>query len=54
VSPRANARELRGRRVVVIARRGRFAVARPLFEPGPQIGLAKGSADVKPGRMALA
>ncbi|HZA90518.1 MAG TPA: RNB domain-containing ribonuclease [Solirubrobacterales bacterium] len=54
MSPRAAARDLRGRRVVVIARRGRFAVARPLFEPGPQIGLAKGSADVKPGRMALA
>jgi ribonuclease R len=53
VSPR-DARELRGRRVVVISRRGRFAVAAPLFEPGPQVALAKRSADVDAGQMALA
>jgi ribonuclease R len=53
VSPR-DARELRGRRVVVLSRRGRFAVAAPLFEPGPQVALAKRSADVDAGEMALA
>jgi ribonuclease R len=40
--------------VVVIARRGRFAVARPLFEPGPQVPVATGSAKLDAGRMALA
>jgi ribonuclease R len=40
--------------VVVVERRGRFAAATPLFEPGPRIGLARGSARAEPGRMALA
>jgi len=41
------------RHVAVIARRGRFAVAEPLFEPGPQLPLARGSRGARPGRMAL-
>jgi ribonuclease R len=43
-----------GRRVVVITRRGRFLAAEPLFEPGPKLPLAKRSAKVREGRMALA
>jgi ribonuclease R len=54
VSARGPARDIGGRRVVVVARRGRFAVARPLFEPGPQIPLTKGSAKVDAGQIALA
>jgi ribonuclease R len=44
----------RGKRVVVISKRGRFLAAEPLFEPGQRVALARGSARVKPGRMALA
>ena len=40
--------------MVVVSRRGRFAVAEPLFDPGPQLRLVKGSARVDSGRMALA
>jgi ribonuclease R len=40
--------------VAVIARRGRFEVAEPLFEPGPQANLARGSIRVKAGAMVLA
>ena len=54
MSPRGGARALDGRRVVVVSRRGRFSVAQPLFAPGPQVALAKRSADVEPGQMALA
>jgi ribonuclease R len=54
VSGRAGARSDGGRTVVVASRRGRFAAARPLFEPGPRIPLAKGSVEVEPDRMALA
>jgi len=54
VSARGRARDVGGRRVVVVARRGRFAVARLLFDRGPQIPLAKGSVAVDAGRMALA
>ena len=54
MSPRADAREVRGRRVVVVSRGGRFGVAQPLFEPGPQVTLARRSADVDAGQMALA
>jgi ribonuclease R len=54
VSPRGRARELSGRTVVVVSGRGRFAVAQPLFEAGPQLPLARGSREVARGRMALA
>jgi ribonuclease R len=54
LSPRASAREPAGRTVVVVSGRGRFAVAEPVFERGPQIALAKGSRRVAAGRMALA
>jgi ribonuclease R len=40
--------------VAVIGRRGRFEVAEPLFEPGPQANLARGSIRVKAGAMVLA
>ena len=50
MSPRGPAPE---RRVVLVARRGRFAVAEPLFERGPQVPLAKGGPRVETGRMAL-
>jgi ribonuclease R len=43
-----------GKRVVVISKRGRFLAAEPLFEPGTRVALARGSARVKPGQMALA
>jgi ribonuclease R len=42
-----------GRRVATIERRGRFAVAEPVFERGPQAPLARGSVDVRPGDLAL-
>ncbi|MGH2966011.1 MAG: RNB domain-containing ribonuclease [Solirubrobacterales bacterium] len=42
-----------GRRVATIERRGRFAVAEPLFERGPQATLARGSVRVGPGELAL-
>jgi ribonuclease R len=41
------------RTVAVISRRGRFLVAEPLFEPGPQIALNRDSRRARPGRMAL-
>ncbi|MGH2988682.1 MAG: RNB domain-containing ribonuclease [Solirubrobacterales bacterium] len=37
-----------------MSRRGRFGVAQPLFDFDPQVPIAKGSAKVGPGRMALA
>ncbi|MFL5869892.1 MAG: RNB domain-containing ribonuclease [Solirubrobacterales bacterium] len=40
--------------VAVIGRRGRFDVAEPLFEPGPQANLARGSRRARPGAMVLA
>lgn len=46
--------ELSGRRAVVVSRRGRFSVAEPLFEVGPQLQIAKGSTRVAPGEIALA
>src|SRR5690606_19899873 len=42
-----------GRHVAVIERRGRFRVAAPLFAPGGQTGLARGSVEARPGSMAL-
>jgi ribonuclease R len=54
VSRGAGARAERGRMVIVVSRRGRFLAAEPVFEPGPRVRLAKRSADVEPGRMALA
>ena len=42
-----------GRRVATVERRGRFSVAEPLFERGPQAALARGSVDVRPGDLAL-
>jgi ribonuclease R len=50
VSPRAASF---GRRVATVERRGRFSVAEPLFERGPQATLARGSVDVRPGELAL-
>jgi ribonuclease R len=40
--------------VAEIGRRGRFEVAEPLFEPGPQANLARGSIRVPAGAMVLA
>ena len=54
MSARAGASEAVGRTVVVVSGRGRFTVAEPVFERGPQLPLAKGSRRVRPGRMALA
>jgi len=54
VSRRGSGRETGGRTVVVVSGRGRFAVAEPVFERGPQLPLAKGSRRVPSGRMALA
>ncbi len=52
---RAGRREApQGKRVVAITKRGRFLAAEPLFEPGPRLALARGSARVKQGQMALA
>jgi ribonuclease R len=42
------------RLVGVIGRRGRFPVLEPLFEPGPQVNLARGSIRVREGEMVLA
>jgi ribonuclease R len=42
-----------GRRVASVERRGRFTVAEPLFERGPQATLARGSVKVRPGDIAL-
>jgi len=43
-----------GRFVAVIGRRGRFEVAEPLFEPGPQANVARGPVRARPGAMVLA
>jgi ribonuclease R len=40
-------------RALLVARRGRFRVGEPLFERGPQVSLARGRVDVRPGRIAL-
>ncbi len=42
-----------GRRVASIERRGRFTVAEPLFERGPQAALSRGSVQVRSGEIAL-
>ncbi len=42
-----------GRRVASIERRGRFTVAEPLFERGPQVALDRGSVKVRSGDIAL-
>jgi ribonuclease R len=42
-----------GRRVASFERRGRFIVAEPLFERGPQVALARGSIRIEPGEIAL-
>ena len=42
-----------GRRVASVERRGRFAIAEPLFERGPQATLGRGSVRVGPGEIAL-
>ncbi|MEK6326535.1 MAG: RNB domain-containing ribonuclease [Actinomycetota bacterium] len=42
-----------GRRVATFERRGRFTIAEPLFERGPQVTLVRGSIDVGPGELAL-
>jgi ribonuclease R len=42
-----------GRRVATVERRGRFTIAEPLFERGPQAALARGSREVGPGDIAL-
>jgi ribonuclease R len=51
VSPRRGASL--GRRVGTVQRRGRFSVAEPLFERGPQAALVRGSVHVGPGELAL-
>jgi ribonuclease R len=43
-----------GRHVAVIAKRGRFRVAEPLFERAPRAALRRGSIDAGPGEMVLA
>jgi ribonuclease R len=40
-------------RALVVSRRGRFWVGEPLFERGPQVGLARGRVKVDPGGIAL-
>jgi ribonuclease R len=40
--------------VGVVGRRGRFSVVEPLFERGPQTGIARGGERPRPGRMVLA
>ncbi len=42
-----------GRRAATVERRGRFTVAEPLFERGPQVALGRGSVRVEPGQIAL-
>ena len=42
-----------GRRVAVISGRGRFRTAEPLFERAPEATLARGSANVREGELAL-
>jgi ribonuclease R len=42
-----------GRRVATVERRGRFKIAEPLFERGPQVALARGSIDLDPGDIGL-
>jgi ribonuclease R len=42
-----------GRRVATVERRGRFKIAEPLFERGPQVALARGSIDLGPGEIGL-
>jgi ribonuclease R len=42
-----------GKRVASVERRGRFAVAEPLFERGPHATLGRGSVRVGPGEIAL-
>lgn len=49
----ASASEQGRPRALVVARRGRFWVGEPLFERGPQIGLARGRVRVEPGGIAL-
>jgi ribonuclease R len=39
--------------VATVDRRGRFTVAEPLFERGPQVTLGRGSTRVEPGQIAL-
>jgi ribonuclease R len=39
--------------VAIFERRGRFTIAEPLFERGPQVALARGSVGVAPGDIAL-
>ena len=51
---RGSATPHEGRFVAVVERRGRFRVAARLFEPGPQMPLARGSVDAKQGRLILA
>ena len=42
-----------GRRVATVERRGRFTIAEPLFERGPQLALTRDSIDLDPGDIAL-
>jgi ribonuclease R len=42
-----------GRRAATIERRGRFAIAEPLFERGPQATLTRGRVEARPGDIAL-
>ncbi|MCB0876836.1 MAG: RNB domain-containing ribonuclease [Solirubrobacterales bacterium] len=37
----------------MVSRRGRFWVGEPLFDRGPQVGLARGRVKLQPGRIAL-
>ncbi len=53
MSGQRGAREPLGRHVALVTRRGRFRVAEPLLDPGPQAALVRGSVEVRPGRMAL-
>lgn len=46
-------RPLGGQRVATVERRGRFTIAEPLFEHGPQAALTRGSIDLEPGQLAL-
>jgi ribonuclease R len=51
--PRSVQTEGPSRRVLVVARRGRFQVGEPLFERGEQLPLARGRVRVGEGRIAL-